>query len=326
MMPLRATYAVLALAVLAAPSRAAPQGSPGASGTVAQIIGPSDEGTSIDTTIPFAASGGVIDLTLVSGEITVTGWSRPEARIHVMSDDSPVRFEHGPNRILLDTEHGYGRHHGDDVQYSLTVPVGTRVLMHSTSGDLRSQGTHGEIEARSVSGDVEVDDAVRSATLESVSGNVRARGIDGDARTRSVSGDVDLDRVHGDITLASVSGHGYVTNARSRVVRMETVSGDLAYAGTFDPTGTYDFRAHSGNVRLELPSDVGATISVDTFNGDLRTEFPITVRPTGHGNDNEGPTRHHLDTTIGSGGAHITISTFSGDVELLRSGTRSTAN
>jgi DUF4097 and DUF4098 domain-containing protein YvlB len=324
MMPFRTIHAVLALAFLAAPSLAAPQDSPGRSGIVAQVIGPSDEGTTIDTTIPFAATGGVVDLSLVSGEITVTGWSRPEAHVHVSSEDSPVRFEHGPNRILLDTQRAHRHHEDGDVQYNLTVPVGTRVLMHSTSGDLRSQGTHGEIEARSVSGDVEVDDAVRSATLESVSGNVKARGIEGDLRTRSVSGDVDVDRVHGDITLASVSGHGYVTNARSRVVRMETVSGDLGYAGTFDPTGTYDFRAHSGNVRLELPSDVSAAISVDTFNGDIKTDFPLTLQPTGR--DTYGPTRHHIDTTLGSGGAHVTISTFSGDVELLRSGPRSTSN
>lgn len=286
------------------------------------VAGPDGDGVRIDTTIPFAANG-VVDLTLVSGEITVTGWSRDEARIHVSSDDAPVRFEHGPNRILLDT-HSAGRWRQSDegdVQYDLTVPVGTRVLMHSTSGDLRAQGTRGEIEARSVSGDVEISDVVRSATVESVSGNVRARGIEGDARIRSVSGDVDLDRVRGDITLASVSGHGFVTDARSRVVRMETVSGDLSYAGSFDPAGTYDFRAHSGDVRLELPADVGATLSMDTFSGDVKTDFPLTLQPGDHGSS--GPSRHHIDTTLGKGGAHVTLSTFSGDVELLRSTGRS---
>ncbi len=66
----------------------------------------------IDTTIPFANSGGVVDLSIVSGEITVTGWSRSEARIHVTSDDEemPVHFEHGPDRILLDARRGGHRH------------------------------------------------------------------------------------------------------------------------------------------------------------------------------------------------------------------------
>jgi Putative adhesin len=278
-----------------------------------------DDQATIDTTISFASSGGVVDLNIASGEITVTGWNRPEARIHVTSDDdnAPVHFEHGPDRILLDARRG-GRWHGDDndVQYDLTVPVGTRVLMHSASGDLHARGTHGEIEARSISGDVVVDDVVRGATLESVSGEIQARTVDGDLRARSVSGDIDLDAVTGDITVSSVSGHAYISGARARVARMESVSGDLSYTGPLDPTGTYDFRAHSGNVRLELPADAGALLSIDTFSGDIDTDFPLTIGPS---SDN-GPPRHHVDTTLGSGGAHVTISTFSGDIELKRAG------
>lgn len=285
-------------------------------------FGDDDDQPAIDTTIPFANSGGVVDLSIVSGEITVTGWSRSEARIHVTSDDEemPVHFEHGPDRILLDARHGGHRHRDDgDIQYDLTVPVGTRVIMHSTSGDLHARGTHGEVEARSISGDVVVDDVTHGATLESVSGNVKARTITGDVRARSVSGDVDLDDVTGDITLSSVSGHGYVTAGRSRVARLESVSGDLSYSGSLDATGTYDFRAHSGNISLQLPADVGASLSVDTFSGDIETDFPLTIQPSGR---DDGPPRHHVDTTLGRGGAHVTISTFSGDIELRRSGGR----
>lgn len=277
-----------------------------------------DGGMSIDTTIAFATTGGVVDLTLVSGEITVTAWTRGEARIHVSSDDVPVRFEHSADRILLDTR--MRRHVSEDegdVQYALTVPVGTRVLMHSMSADLHARGTRGEIEARSVSGDVEVDDVLRTATLETVSGNVEARNIQGDLYARTVSGDVDADRVSGQVTFSSVSGHGYITNTTSRGVRMETVSGDLSYQGSADPAGTYELHAHSGNIQVELPANVGATVSLDTFSGDIHSDFPMTIQPRG---SESGPTRHHIDGTLGKGGARISVETFSGDVEFLTTG------
>jgi hypothetical protein len=311
---------IVALALVLTASPAVAQSGPREPAFTRRTILGQEQSTTIDTTIPFAKSGGVVDLSVMSGEIKVTGWARAEAHIHVSSEDVPVRFETGPDRILLDTY--YARHrHGDDgeVRYELSIPTGTRVIMHSNSGDLQSRGTKGEVEARSISGDLEVEDVARSATLESISGNVRSRGIDGDARLRSVSGDVDLENVHGDLTLSSVSGHVQVTDARSRVVRMETVSGDLEYSGTFDPTGTYDFHAHSGDVRLELPSDVGAILSIETFSGDVRTDFPLTIQPTG---ESRGPSRHQIDTTLGKGGAHVTVSTFSGDVELRRSSGR----
>ena len=63
---------------------------------------------------------------------------------------------------------------------------------------------------------------------------------------------------------------------------MESVSGDLSYGGPLDPTGTYDFRAHSGNISLQLPGDVGALLSVDTFSGDIETDFPLTISPNNH--------------------------------------------
>src|SRR5215469_398082 len=72
------------------------------------VTGDDDDQPAIDTTIPFNTSGGVVDLSIVSGEITVTGWSRGEARVHVTSDDEdqPVHFEHSADRILLDAGHG----------------------------------------------------------------------------------------------------------------------------------------------------------------------------------------------------------------------------
>jgi hypothetical protein len=61
---------------------------------------------------------------------------------------------------------------------------------------------------------------------------------------------------------------------------------------------------------------VGAIVSMDTFSGSVNSSFGMTIQP---GEGDPGPNRHHIDTTIGKGGAHITVSTFSGDIELLRS-------
>ncbi len=65
----------------------------------AQVV----EAKTIDTTVAFAASGGVVDLRLVSGEITVTGWDRPEVKIHAASENMPIRFEAGANRVSLES-------------------------------------------------------------------------------------------------------------------------------------------------------------------------------------------------------------------------------
>jgi len=268
----------------------------------------------IDTTMAFAASGGVVDLGIVSGSITVRGWSRAEARVHATSESPEITFDHTASRITMDVRR---RHGDDDAELDLTVPYGTRVLMRSTDGDLHALDVRGAIEARTVSGGVDVSDANGPATIETVSGDVRARHITGPLRVNAISGDVELGTIAGDVDASTVSGDIALPDARSRIVRMESVSGDLTFGGPMDPAGRYDFRSHSGSVTLRMPGDAGAALSLETFSGEIDTDFKLLVGGNGGGARSGG---HHIDSTIGGGGAHVTVETFSGDVRLERAG------
>lgn len=275
--------------------------------------------TSIDTTVPFAR-GGVVDLSLISGEIRVVGWSRAEVRVSARSEGGRLRFEASPSRVSLDLEHQGGRHRGDlDATYELSVPVGTRVLMRSASGDLAARGVKGEVEARSVSGSVEIDDAGR-VTLESVSGDVQASRVNGEARAHSVSGEVAVRDVTGDVDAESVSGDITLRGTKARVARVETVSGDVTYDGSVDPAGRYDFHSHSGTLRLVLPASTNATLSLQTFSGDIDSAFPLTVRPTGDAGKEGRRSGRRMEFTLGSGGPRITAETFSGEIVIERAG------
>ena len=264
----------------------------------------------IDTTVAFSGPGGVVDLSIMSGTIAVHGWSRNEAKIHATNDEGRIEFEHSPSRILLDV-----RHHSGDSEFDVTVPYGTRVLMRSNSGDLHTEGVKGPLEARTVSGEVRVSDIVGDAIIDGVSGDVEARNIDGNLRVSCVSGGITLSSVHGDIDASGVSGDISLPNGKSRNVHMESVSGNLTYGGTVSSDGRYDLHSHSGDITLRAPSDVGASLSLETFSGTIESEFRIMLNlgTRGHGNSEQ-----HIDTTLGNGGAHITIETFSGDIHLER--------
>jgi DUF4097 and DUF4098 domain-containing protein YvlB len=267
-----------------------------------------NDGETIDTTVSFSGSGGIVDLGIVSGTITVRGWSRNEAKIHATSEEGRIDFEHSSNRILLDVR----QHHDGDSEFDITVPFGTRVLMRSTSGDLHSEGVKGPIEVRTVSGEVRVGDIVGEAVIEGVSGDIGVRNLEGNLRVNCVSGEIQLSAIHGDVDASTVSGDISLPNGRSRIVRMESVSGNLSYAGPVTADGRYDFHSHSGDVTLRMPSDVGASLSMETFSGSIDSEFRITITTdTSHH-----ATGQHIETTLGHGGAHVQIETFSGDIRL----------
>jgi DUF4097 and DUF4098 domain-containing protein YvlB len=269
-----------------------------------------DEVTSrIDTVVPFNR-GGAVDLSLLAGEIVVTAWDRPEAKINAFSERSELRLDVSSSRISIDERSRRGR---GDSRYEVTVPAGTRVLMRSTSGDLSARGVKGEVEARSVSGDVEVEDA-GPVTFESVSGDVTGRRLAGPVRSKSVSGDIELDGVTGDVDAETTSGDVILASARTKFVRAESVSGEITYNGTIDPSGRYEFHSHSGDIDLTLPEGVGAQLGVETFSGEIDTAFPLQLGAS----QRDGGRPRRFEFTLGKGGARITAETFSGNINLAR--------
>jgi len=281
--------------------------------------------TRIDTTVRLDR-GGAVDLSLISGKIRVTGWDRPEVKISASIESGYLRFNANSSRVSLSVEDSdndgrRGRRHNDtgDARYDVSVPRGSRLILEAVSGDVISKGSQGEIEATSVSGDVDVTDGVRTVSAESVSGSVHVAQVGGNLRTETVSGDLRAENVTGDVEASTVSGSIRLVGIQSKDVRTESVSGDITYTGTIEPSGRYSFESHSGTVRLNIPKGAGAQFSVETFSGDLSTDFPVTIPPNPNGRRREG----HMDFTIGDGRAKVTAQTFSGSI-IINSGSDST--
>ena len=269
----------------------------------------------IDTTVRLD-KGGIVDLGLISGNIRVTGWDRPDVKISASIESGMLRFDANSSRVSLsvessDDDRGHRRHNVGEARYEVSVPRGVKLILEAVSGDVTATGSQGEIDANSVSGDVRVTDAVREANVESVSGSVTANHINGDLRAESVSGDVRAEDVSGKIEANTVSGGIRLIGAKSRDVRTESVSGDIIYTGTIEPGGKYGFESHSGTIRLNIPRSSGAQVSVETFSGDVSTDFQATVQPAQSRRRNG-----HFEFTIGDGRARITAETFSGRIEI----------
>lgn len=266
----------------------------------------------IDTTLALSR-GGLVDLSLVSGEIIVTGAAGSTVRIHATTERGALELDASPSRITLTVRSR--RNHSGETHYEVTVPYGARVAGRTVSGEVSIRGTQGPVEAHSVSGDLTVDDTRGATIFETVSGEVRGSRIGGDLDASTVSGDITLDDVHGDVRAETVSGGIALPRATSREVRMETVSGDIEYGGTVDAAGRYEFHSHSGDLTLTLPPNVSAEVGVETFSGDLESDFPLTLQPGAHG---LGVREQRFDFTLGAGGARIVAQTFSGDIHLER--------
>jgi DUF4097 and DUF4098 domain-containing protein YvlB len=126
-----------------------------------------------------------------------------------------------------------------------------------------------------------------------VNGGIDARGITADAEAETVNGGVDLDS--------------------TGTARAETVNGGItARLGRADWAGTLKLATVNGGIHVTLPAGLNAEVNASTVNGDISTDFPITV--TGKIG------RRKLEGTVGSGGRLLEMKTVNGGIELKKAG------
>jgi hypothetical protein len=282
------------------------------------LSGQADGRTRIDTIVPLN-SNGTVDLSLISGTIDVSAWSRDQVKIEATTERGRLRFTASRSRVGLSVDHEerQGRYRSGRTIYKVVVPRGARLIMQTVSGPITAKGVGGETKAESVSGTIEIEDA-GSLSLESVSGGVRARNVRGRATGESVSGHVIMENVRGDVEAESVSGPIRLSGITAKTVRASTVSGPIQFSGSVDPAGKYEFESHSGTIRLALPEDAGARLSLETFSGSFQSDFPVTLGGNSNWNNNQRGSGRSAEARIGSGNARIEAQTFSGSILIIR--------
>jgi DUF4097 and DUF4098 domain-containing protein YvlB len=124
-----------------------------------------------------------------------------------------------------------------------------------------------------------------------VNGGVTARQLPGDAEAHTVNGGIKVE--------AAGHAHG------------ETVNGGIhASLGRADWTGSLDFKTVNGGITLELPGNAGAELKAETVNGDITSDFPLTIQGR--------LTKRRISATIGSGGRQLSLTTVNGGIQIRK--------
>lgn len=240
--------------------------------------------------------GGTFDLLSGAGDVTVNGGGGREARIEAIKrvrDTVAARARTAINQVRIDVAERGGNVEVRTIQprgpsrvtveYRITVPENTNLILRSTSGNLRVQNMAGdELSANTISGRIMLRD-------------LTSRMLD----VHSVMGDMQLHDVE------------------TRRAFVQSTSGNLEYSGRLVPTGRYQLQTHRGNIRFVPSGEPGFDLEAMTFSGDLRTDFVLKMLEPLAGRPGPRPLKL-LRGTVGDAGAMVTASTFSGNVVIVK--------
>ena len=208
------------------------------------------------------------------------------------------------------------------------------VHLNTIAGQVQAHFSKGEFSAHGIGGDVTGDGPCNDLTLSEISGKVELscdyfdqlhmEHVNGRVHFRTSKTDVDLASLPGDLTLSDSDLH--VTEAKgnvrvvthSRDIELDQIYGDT-YVENRDgsiaiaPAGSYNVEARNqsgkGDVELTLVPNVQATIDGRTHNGDIESDYPLSIT---------GDESKTVTGKIGSGTAKITLSADVGDINIKK--------
>jgi hypothetical protein len=181
----------------------------------------------------------------------------------------------------------------DHAAVTISVPADCRIQLGMLSASAVVSGLHAGAAVRSMSGDVTLEGVTGDISAETLSGEVGACDLDGNVSFRSMSGGL--------------------TVARGAVHRLDasTMSGQVTADVTLREAGGVRVSTMSGEVTLRLPATSDARVRLQSASGPVRTEFD-TLRTV------KAPASHTVSGNVGAGTGHVSVTTMSGAVTLLR--------
>jgi DUF4097 and DUF4098 domain-containing protein YvlB len=243
----------------------------------APALAESRDGTPIDER-RAASPGGHVEISNVSGSVTVQPWGRSEVEV-------TGTLGRGTERLHFEVD-------GSRTEIEVVLPEGSNRRVEGTDLVVRVP-ERSRLEVAVVSADVTIERADAGIEIACVSGNVKVSGAPDEVEVAIVSGDVEA-RLEGDLEEA----------------QLETVSGDVTLHARPAADGRIDVQSVSGDVEVHLPRGTSARFELQTFSGRLTNELSDD-RPE---EPRFGPGRSLSFSTGGS--ARVSVQTFSGHLRL----------
>jgi DUF4097 and DUF4098 domain-containing protein YvlB len=149
------------------------------------------------------------------------------------------------------------------------------------------------------------------ASVKSVSGGITLDGITGDVDAHTVSGALEAQGINGKLNFNTVSGDLTLADGWLERLDANAVSGDVTADIDLDPLGGMQVTTVSGEVTLRLPAEADARVNLHSLSGDVRSEFAELRRSSA-------PASRSVSGSLGAGSGHVSVTTMSGRVMLLR--------
>jgi DUF4097 and DUF4098 domain-containing protein YvlB len=263
-----------------------------------------------DQTIPVQ-KGQRLQVQNFAGEVLVKAWNKDELRV-VADHNSRAKVNMRTAGVEISVSVSHSGAPGS-VDYVISVPAWLPVRVNGTYNFVSIEGTQSDVSVETTRGDVTLKGGSGVVSLKSIDGEIFVEDARGKLKLETVNEGMSIRGATGDITATTVNGDIRMLGMKAASLEATTVNGDIIYEGAV-AGGFYRCSTHNGDITLALPENVSASVSVRTYQGDVRSSFPMA------GDASSGRRGRRQTYTIGNGAAQVEMESFGGDVRIRKIG------
>jgi len=193
------------------------------------------------------------------------------------------------------------------------VPSRVRLWIKTATAAIDVAGVDGGLDLYVVSGTIDVTGNPRELNAEAIDGDIHIVGSPPWVRAKSASGAVTFQGSSSDASFSTVSGAIKVAGGAFERAKLETVTGDIGFAGQFVRGGAFDFDSHSGAIDIAIPDKTPASFSIVSIAGKITNSLSKNSPVAGRFGRGE-----ELTMDASGGGPRVSVRTFKGPVTLRR--------
>ena len=264
------------------------------------------EGTAVSINIA-AMDGASADLVLTVPAAAAIQVNANRGDIHVASIKAPVAVT---------------ANHGDIELSAITGPAtahinsgGSSISAHSMGSGIAIEGHASDVTLSEIAGAVSITGEFFGTThLEHINGSVHLHTSRTDLQIARLDGEVES--VPNEDLMVDQAVGPFALTTSNRNIRLDRIAGDVAVTdrnGTIEltaapPLGAITLEDRNGSVKLILPEHAGFSVQANTSNGNIDTDFPLSIQ----GSENH----KSVNGTVGAGGPLLRITTTNSDISI----------
>jgi hypothetical protein len=266
----------------------------------------------VERKIPLGMEGALRIANMV-GSVVVHGWNKDTVMVRGTLGAGDNFFMGGSYTGAKMFVEATNDRDPKPTQLEVWVPARVRLWIKTATASIDVSGVTGGLDLYVVSGTIDVRGDPHELNAEAIDGDIHVTGSPSWIRAKTATGTITFQGASSDLGLSTVSGPIKVDGGVFERTKIETVTGNITFAGRLDRGGIFDFDSHSGSVDIGIPEKMGASISAVTIAGAITNN--VSSHPPIPGRFGRGA---ELTMDLAGGGARISVRTFKGSVTFRR--------